>query len=224
MMIDTQLKLKALHNSGLAVLNARDKSDEETIIIVGVPRSGTSMVASFLSACGVYVGKTADKAVFEDVELSKALEGGHVDRMTTIIAANNNAHKIWAFKRPLAFCHMRERINLFRNPRIIATFRDPVAICMRNKVSMGIEVADYLAKAVKLTAELSDFVSSVSVPVMLVSYEKAIFDPGSFAQSVAEFSGLSVSDETMRLAAKTIQNGPETYLLASQTTLKKAAV
>ena len=214
---------KALHNSGVAIFNARPPTPEETIIIFGVPRSGTSMVAAMLSACGIFLGDTADKAVFEDVTLANAMESRNEAAMKAIIAANNEAHKTWAYKRPLAFYHMTERLALFRNPRFIATFRDPIAISKRNEASMGIRVSDYLGEAIRLTGDLINFARTTPAPILLASYEKAIFEPHRFARSVADFTGIHISPEIMTAAVETIRNGPETYLLASQTTLNKRA-
>ena len=59
---------ESLVNKGLAEINPEPFSGEATLVIVGLTRSGTSMMSSLMHAFGVFMGDRIDNAVFEDVE------------------------------------------------------------------------------------------------------------------------------------------------------------
>lgn len=48
----------------------------------------------------------------------------------------------WGFKRPDAFRvindYVDDCVHIFRNPRFVITFRDPVAIAKRNEISIHV--------------------------------------------------------------------------------------
>jgi hypothetical protein len=55
---------KNLINSGIYVLNELPQVEEKTIIVLGSPRSGTSMIGKVLYELGIFKGKELDLAVF----------------------------------------------------------------------------------------------------------------------------------------------------------------
>src|SRR5688572_21236041 len=106
-----------------------------TVIVVGLPRSGTSMIAAVLRALDVYIGTEIDGAVFEDRQFAAALASGHPEELARLIDERNAAHAIWGFKRPEAYRQLELLIPLCRNPRVIVTFRDILAIALRNRLA-----------------------------------------------------------------------------------------
>ena len=75
-------RMQELRNRGFSVLRATAPTDTATIIVVGVARSGTSMVASALRAMGVFLGDQVHDSVYEDIEIAAALEERN-DRLLT---------------------------------------------------------------------------------------------------------------------------------------------
>lgn len=209
--------LEKLTNSGTTILNnvSLNTKDDATIIVCGIARSGTSMIGAVLHALGVYLGETFDQAVFEDVELSKALEKDS-PKLTSIIARNDQNHRVWAFKRPSSFRLITSHLSKFRGPRLVVIFRDPLAIAKRNEISMKQPLLPQLAQSALGTVELANFVTTSQIPTFLVSYEKALFDPPEFVKSLIQFCGLEASDSTIENAVKAVRNGPEVYLRSSQ--------
>lgn len=206
-----------LKNNGIYELNAESKSNkqEATYIVVGVPRSGTSMVAMALKEMGIHIGSSADNIVFEDLEMAHALEK-EPKLLKTLIKARNSNHSSWGFKRPSSYQTISSKIRLFRNPRLIITFRDPVAIARRNSLSMLNDFTKGLVEAHNETGRLIRFASELQVPTLLISYEKSMINKWSFIKKLSQFTGQTLDQEKTKKIAEKVINGPSDYLEASQ--------
>lgn len=205
--------LDQLQNSGIVVLNERPAPTQTTLLIVGLPRSGTTMIAKALGKLGVFLGADLDQSISEDNRLANALEKDRAS-MPDIIAAYDSSHDIWAFKRPTAYQTIDP--SLFRNPRFVIPFRDPVAIAKREELSMTFDFREQLARATRWSADLADFALRQDVPVMLVSYEKALASPKRFVASLANFIGLSPTWLQTWAARSSIRPSPSDYVSKSQ--------
>jgi hypothetical protein len=205
-----------LINPGVVCLNQQDHAiAQKTIIVVGIPRSGTSMVASAMECLGVFMGQYIDKAVFEDIAIAHALESGDVAKLQSLIENRNRSHNVWGFKRPAAFNIMESFVHYFRNPCFIITYRDPLAIAKRNEISMHMEFPNALLAASRQQIALTQFALKLKQPAMLVSYEKALLDPNGFVKNLAEFCNIDADASLIHAASKTVVNGPELYLAKS---------
>ena len=203
-------------NFGIYSLNQRQAKEEaSTIIVLGVSRSGTSMVAAILDSLGVYLGTRLDRAVFEDQEIARALEK-EPSSLVKIIERNNAAHELWGFKRPLAYKTISPYLHHFRNPRFIITFRDVLAVALRNTISTNAVLRNSLIEVARLTGELIDFVKDLSAPALLISYEKALADPARAVEAIVDFCGIEATLDQKSLARSKIVNGPEIYLKSSR--------
>lgn len=205
--------LDQLQNDGMEVLNWRTLDRYATIIVVGVPRSGTTMAAKALEKLGVFLGSEIDAPVQEDQRLSRALESA-TGELSDVILAYNNAHEIWGFKRPTAYQTID--LSLFRHPRLVVTFRDPLAIAKREQVSMVSDFRDQLRRATEWSAKLADFALRQSVPTMLISYEKALQRPERFVRGLSRFIGMQPDDVLLRAAVDVIRPSPSEYVTKSQ--------
>ena len=219
--MDTASQLKQLLNNGVGYANDVPCTSQATIIVVGAPRSGTSMIAAALDALGIYMGDNKDDAVFEDRRIAHGLEKDP-SKLPGIIADYNAHHSIWGFKRPTAFETISDKINLFRNPRFIIPFRDPMAIAKRKQVSINADAIRQLRNAADITLRLTKFVQELQAPVMMLSYEKAIMAPKRTLLNIALFSGLSPETAGTLPASKILKNGPDKYVLASQRRFPKS--
>lgn len=204
--------MTAPRNSGVWVRHARPNTRAETYIIVGLPRSGTSMVAGCLKHLGIFVGKRANDIVFEDIALSSAIEAGDLARARNLIRDYNARHDRWAWKRPAAWKALPRLLPLFRNPRLIVPFRDVLAISLRNRISVQTDVDLGLVSHTQEYLELLRALDDVQVPTLLLSYEKALLSPARFLDSLVEFCGLSPAEEPYRQALEFIEPDPVRYL------------
>ena len=200
-----------LINGGLVTLNQADAiAGPRTLLVSGVARSGTSMLASVLLIAGVPMGSTADGVVFEDVEVAQALEDEDWSRLRTLVGDRNAAHAVWGFKRPNLHRHVLvQQLSEFRAPILLLTFRDPVAIARRNIVSNKSYVAESLRHAAADLSAMTDYALRAKVPTLLVSYEKAIAAPRRLVKAVSEFAGLQPDERTAaRMAAAVAADNP----------------
>lgn len=203
----------SLDNDGIIKIGEDCGPNESTTIIVtGVGRSGTSMVAAALLELKVYMGSGLDSSVFEDVRLANALESDNVEELRTLIATNNQAHSTWGFKRPKAFAKVEKLVPELRNPRIVMTLRDPAAIAVRNSKSAYHDLWRGVHIAAKLTRAALAALDNVNCPVLLVSYEKAMTNRAAFLQRLAIFCGLQPTQARLSAAESVMQNGPALYL------------
>ncbi len=189
-----------LLNTGMATRNW-DTSDAsqadvtgKTIIVSGIARGGTSMVAKVLRTAGLFMGERCDDVVHEDVDMSRCLESAGRAPLRALIEARNDTHASWGFKRPNLHELIRPvELSLFRNPRLILIFRDPIAVAQRNIVSMHSYLAIELDCAIKALVALTSFALEAECPVLLISYEKALMKRDVFLDQVLRFCGIPQS-------------------------------
>jgi hypothetical protein len=205
------LPTNELINFGFLRTNESPAADTATVMVVGLPRSGTSMVAAVLQAIGVYIGDRIDNAVFEDTEFAAALAGDS-DRLLELIGARNERHRTWGFKRPEAYRRLDQLCRACRNPRVIVTFRDILAIALRNNISMQMEPLALLPRLAEESRKLVKTVGELSAPCLLVSYEKALQHPGEMVAAIAAFCGVSATVEQVAAAVAVIENGRPNYI------------
>src|SRR5271168_3177873 len=107
-----------------------------TLIVTGLYRSGTSLVASILRNAGIFMGRQINDAVFEDQEMGATLRSGDAGALRRLIDERNASHGTWGFKLPELHTHLHPgQLALFDNAHLIVTFRDIAAIAVRNSLS-----------------------------------------------------------------------------------------
>ncbi len=185
---------------------------KDTYIIVGLPRSGTSMIAGTLSKLGVYMGRRPGKIVFEDSILSAAVESGDPGQARQVIREYNEAHDRWAWKRPDEWRRLRKILPMFRNPRIVVTFRDILAIATRNEISVQRDVDRGIVRHARDYVEMLDVLDGVNCPVLMLSYEKCLLSPSGFLDELIAFCGLQVEPEKYAEALAFVEPEPASYL------------
>jgi hypothetical protein len=205
-------------NDGLLVLNqAAGPRKARTLIVTGMARSGTSMVARALVAAGVHMGEIGDEIVYEDVEIGPALEASDTAALARIAAERDARFDVWGFKRPHLFSHAGPDVAAsFRDPRFIITFRDPVAIAMRNRISELVTEACSLRDAAVDNRRCIEFALGLACPTMLVSYEKAVLRPDGFIEHLAAFCGLDLGASDRGRMVRSIEASRPAYLGAAR--------
>ena len=205
-----------LVNKGIIEINPAPFDGRATLVVVGLTRSGTSMIGSLFQTLGIHMGEGIDKAVFEDVEVARLIESEDYAGLKALVAKRNAGHQVWGFKRPNAYQQLARILPLLRKPRLVVLFRDILAIAMRNHVSMQMDVISTLPKYIAQYQILVDSVAKVKCPALLVSYEKFAQFPEDSIRRTAEFAGVVLQPAKLKEALEVIGNGPETYLQSSR--------
>ena len=203
-------------NATIRATEASAHPTQRTIVILGVERGGTSMVAGVIRALGVDLGKAAGLNhedpwfLSDDPEVLK-------DR----VAKRNETADVWGFKMPKAVKQLEFWDKTLRNPVYIIVYRNPLAIA-DSWVQRG---TGTLLGALKRIREYHsaalNFLEATQSPVLMVNYERAVQDEMSgraLVQELSSFLELSASpdQEKASLGMITGDGGgyvdlPETY-------------
>ncbi len=217
------MDFEQLRNTGVLELNKPStKTAEKTVIVLGSARGGTSMVAGVLQALGVFMGEKLGP-VFEDVVLSGAIEARNFQLTREIVQNRNQAYPVWGWKRPSAIQYRDVWSGLFRNPYIIAIFRDPFAIANRNRISMLSDIFQNMESSVDHLNTMISFLRNWDGPILLTSYEKALLSPVDFVDAIDQFLELNVPDLKVN-ALNQIKPASKAYLDNSRITQSKGCL
>lgn len=184
-----------------------------TVIVSGVARSGTSMVATILHTAGMMMGDPPLPVVLEDQEILTAVQSGQEAPLRRVIDRRNAAHPVWGFKLPnlVAYLHA-DRIAWFRNPRLILIFRDPVAVAVRDSLSEYFDPRETVRSSMHGMLTTLSFAERSGCPTLMLSYEKAITSPHRTVRAVLGFAGISVPEAMLEEIARTVVPDNPLYL------------
>lgn len=207
-------------NSGLAFMNAkRRRPGPKTVIVVGHARSGTSLVARALHVAGVPMWLHGPlTANYEDKEFVKVLQDA-IDkppldeaRMDGLIAERDRAYETWGFKAPTAMEELPYLLHHTRNPQVILVFRDMLATCLREHLSVDSDPWEAFESILSYQANMLTMLRNTDVPCFLVSYEKAILNPEFFCRKLGEFLERTAEPHWINEAVLQINPNQRDYL------------
>ena len=208
----------ALVNTGVQTLNlaAAETMADRTLIVLGVARSGTTMVAGALHQLGVdMMAGQRPNPVYEDVELGEAMEARDARLLSRLIAARNARAPVWGWKRPSALAHIARLERQFRNPHYVVVFRDLLAIANRNRISVRADLLENLDETLAQYRALLGFVRRTQRPLLLVSYEKAMTDRDGFLDALVDYIG-GCDAQARERAGDFIRINSPAYLLSAR--------
>ncbi|MFZ5775640.1 MAG: hypothetical protein ACOY3Z_09180 [Thermodesulfobacteriota bacterium] len=201
-----------LANTGIATLFASagtlTERSRKTVVVMGAPRGGTSMVAGVLATLGVEMGGTSP--VFEDRHLLTLLQQDDQDGLRAHITDRNQRFACWGWKLPQAIKLIPQHIQRFEDPCLVAVFRDPFAVANRNSLSVNYPLVDNLKITLSYYALLVDHIERLKLPTLMLSYEKALQHPGAMVSALASFIGAS-ADARREEAVRFIRVSPAEY-------------
>ena len=90
-------------NQGVISRAARGRernAAEQTLLITGLARSGTSMLAGMLQSAGIWLGDHVYEPINEDAEIAQMLRARDFARLDALIARHNAKAPVWGFKMP----------------------------------------------------------------------------------------------------------------------------
>ncbi len=184
--------------------------NSRTILVSGMSRGGTSLIASIIHDLGIPMGR--DYGNFEDPALGSAYDSGDWQLLTRIIAERDSFQKSWGWKRP-SFRHDLTRVAaLVHNPHVIIIYKDPLSIAER-KLELGYSFQSSLGSITKSYAEMTQSALSLKSPLMLVSYEASQITSSKLVETIAEFVGIS-DKRIIQNAISNQENNHSQYLTA----------
>lgn len=220
------MSFEQLENKGFAFLNVEKlKSTKRQLVVLGVARGGTSLVAGALHHLGIFTGEKSSPPVFEDVLLSNAFEGNKKSEVKSIVNKYTSEHSLWAWKRPAALNYINDVEEALSDPFFIIVFKDIFSIANRNNISMMSDLKKGLENALIDYLKLIDFISRTDRPVMLVSAEKALQNKEIFVDALIEINKDYIDLSSGRgKAINFISPNPKNYLDATRITKSKGCI
>jgi len=167
-----------------AVEASATKSQPRTIVVFGMPRGGTTMVAGICQRCGIDMGTDLPKNLEDQDFVNKPLE-----HMIQSIEQRNATKPVWGWKFPRASAYLSELEANIRNPLFIVVWRDILSVATRGIKNTG-EMNKSLRVAHNIQTQNLNFVSATPAPVLHVSYEKSIRTPVELAEDIQRFTGI----------------------------------
>ena len=200
-------------NRGIHIVNQTLPSpSSKTIVVMGVARSGTSMAAIVLHHLGVHMGIGRDDVIYERADVYNKLENKKINRFKRFVELENQKHNLWGWKRPRSIEYVQRFEPHIRNPHYVIPFRDLLAIATRNNLTIDADVTENLFQVYKFGyKKVIRFLHRNKQPTFLFSYEKAITDPKTFVNKLAEFVGVDSQDKIQK-AIQAIQPNQEQYI------------
>lgn len=159
-------------------------AEPRTVVVFGMPRGGTTMVAGICQRCGIDMGTDLPKNLEDQDFVNKPLE-----EMIQSIEQRNATKPVWGWKFPRASAYLPELEASIRNPLFIIVWRDLLSVATRGIKNTG-EMNKSLMIAHKIQTQNLDFVSATQAPVLHVSYEKSIRAPVALAEDIQRFTGV----------------------------------
>jgi hypothetical protein len=158
--------------------------DCETVIIFGMTRGGTSMVAGAVRGFGYYLGE--DLLVnLEDQNFVYKTD----EHMKETIARRNKDHSLWGWKYPIAVEYLDRLLPFLRNPIFIVVTRDATATACAMTRWDDRDPGGALAEVIIQNQRNLFFAIRHRLPTLYVSYQKASLDQDLFLTELQQFLG-----------------------------------
>ena len=204
-----------------AVRGRKRNAAEQTLLITGLARSGTSILAGILQSAGVWLGDHVYEPINEDAEIAQMLRARDLSRLDALISRHNAKAPVWGLKIPdLHQFLQHDELSLFRNPHLIVIFRDPVAVAARNALSEQMDGMQAIIEATSAMHALAQFVRASRLPFLFVSYEKALVFPRSFIDNVLDFCGIALDEAGRAGLLRHVQPNRSQYVLTANRTFE----
>jgi hypothetical protein len=183
---------------------------QETLVICGPTRGGTSVAAYVMLKLGYFLGDHLNQGNHEDLKILAAMN----DRvlMTAIIANRNQRLNRWGFKIPEASHHAEWLAGALRNPIFLVVFRNPVAISktiLKRDPAVNSDLAGlaWTFQHGLRSMEAGTQVLMTEAPAILFDVDAARGTPELVIRDLASLFALSASEQTIEEIAREIRVG-----------------
>lgn len=205
------------------------QTEQKTVIVLGMHRSGTSMTAGILKELGVSMGDRLypasewnPKGHYEDLDFlqlnNRILKaaGGHYlrpparadvrerglafqEQIGSTIRAKQAP--LWGWKEPRTCLTIELYLPYLNNPYFIVCHRDARAVAASLKRRDGLTIGYGLRLAREYTARIEAFFrENPGLRRLDLDYQEALDDPEAFVRRIADFLGLAVDEARFRNA------------------------
>lgn len=173
--------------------NIKKNLKNKTLIVLGPPRSGTSMLAGVLKILGVYMGES-NRPNHEDHRFNHKVST--VEEIREIVADYNSKYSVWGWKEPSTHNYLSEISDVLRNPVYIVSCRNPFDAAL-SKIKRTNE-GDFEKL---LTGVSNQYIKNIHAlkdtgsEIHYVNHEMALAEPKVLAEHLAKVLGIELSQE-----------------------------
>lgn len=158
-----------------------------TVLVLGPPRSGTSVTAGICHVLGVRMGMDIDHSNVEDREFHAVLTKPDVARAAAeYFAQLARLAPCVGVKNPVTIDQLRNYYHVIPNPVLVVISRDVYAAAQREQCS-GNDFFGSLRAAIRRKYSILNFVEVVDEPLIVLSYERLMQDPTAAAETLGRF-------------------------------------
>lgn len=161
------------------------------IIVTGVARGGTSLIASICHHLGIPMGRGGPR--YENRYLQRAVLANRWDVVSLLLAEIRVAQPLWGWKLPALVNNLPRVEALIPDARYLFVFKDVVSVA-RRKASTNGDMARIIGNAVRSYRNVTDFVAASRPPCMLLSYEAIASDMPHWIREIARFCEIGADD------------------------------
>ncbi|MFC3051678.1 sulfotransferase family protein [Kordiimonas pumila] len=174
------------------ILGTPSKSEEKTLVIMGAPRGGTSMVAGAFRELGVDLGSRLGENHEDPKFLTKDL-----DELRERIAVRNAETPAWGWKMPHSLHYIEELLPDIRNPHFVFVFRNMLSTTMSqvNRSKNDTTVENALRFSLRQNVIMAELIEKLDIPMLLINYDRAVESKDEFIQAATDFMNLTVTPE-----------------------------
>jgi hypothetical protein len=188
-----------------SLIRSNEHPGKGTVLVLGIPRGGTSVVAGICHMLGVPMGLDIDPANMEDREFHQMLR--HPDVQSAAVryfARLRDGRQLAGAKNPVVIDHLADFFPVISEPVLIVVSRDVYATAQREEIS-GNEFFSSLREAIRRKYAILEFVETADAPLLVVSYERLMMEPARAVTSIARFLIGTVDAELVRLASEGVR-------------------
>ena len=175
------------------------------VLVLGTPRGGTSVVAGICHVLGVPMGVNLDRSNVEDRLFHDMLASSEIMHLVQSYVADVTSEKqLVGVKNPAMIDRLAEFYGCIPNPLLVVVSRDVFATAQREECS-GEAFMTGLRAAIRRKYAILEFVESVEDPLIVVSYERLLSDPGAATEALSQFIHGQANPRLIELAATLVR-------------------
>ena len=173
------------------VLHPAQPSPQKTVIVLGAPRGGTSMVAASLRKLGVVMGEKLGHQ-HEDASFRRDVP---LENMIATVQQRNEKYDVWGWKMPNSIYYVEELLPHLRNPHFVAIFRNPFSISRSSSERDGRDYSIRLLQvAANHTKRIVDLMDRLQAPMALAGFEAVMQNREAFVRELGQYLGIETNE------------------------------
>ena len=194
-----------------AVLN-REFGEVRTVIVLGVGRGGTSLVAGCLRALGVCMGTNAHPIKHEWSPMSYDAEGKlELAPTIRVVEEMNRTHGKWGWKSPRDIFQVEQLLPFLRDPGFVFVTRDLAEASLSGVSYQDVPFDIALDETAHVYYAITRRLRYWPWPILTLPFAEALREPGTLVELLCSFMALAPGAEAREQAVAFVQPGANSY-------------